>query len=48
MAVDPVCKMSVDETKTSLKYDFKGKTYYFCCEGCLNKFKSSPEKFIAV
>ena len=28
-------------------YSYKGKTYYFCCSGCLETFKDDPEKWIA-
>jgi P-type Cu+ transporter len=35
--IDPVCGMSVDpETAPHAEKD--GKTYYFCCEGCRDKF----------
>jgi YHS domain-containing protein len=30
MAIDPVCKMVVDEKTAKLKSEYKGKTYYFC------------------
>ena len=44
--VDPVCGMKVasDEAANSFKYD--GKTWYFCCEHCLEKFKENPERFL--
>jgi hypothetical protein len=29
----------------SPKTEFDGKTYYFCCEGCVNKFKQNPQQF---
>lgn len=38
MAIDPICKMAVDE-KTALKLDLKGKTYYFCSPACLHAFE---------
>lgn len=28
-------------------YTYKGKTYYFCCSGCLESFKDDPERWIA-
>jgi len=46
MAVDPVCKMQVDEKKAAATYDYKGKTYYFCAPGCKEKFSEQPEKFL--
>lgn len=29
------------------KADFNGKTYYFCCGGCVTKFNSDPAKYAA-
>lgn len=29
-----------------LTYEYKGKTYYFCCPPCIDKFKADPEKWI--
>jgi Cu+-exporting ATPase len=46
MAIDPVCKMNVDENKEGAKYDYKGKTYYFCAVGCKDAFSKDPEKFL--
>lgn len=43
---DPVCGMQVDEKKATAKNSQGGQTYYFCCDGCLNKFKAAPEKYI--
>jgi Cu+-exporting ATPase len=45
MAKDPVCNMTVDESKSALKYDYKGKTYHFCSSWCLDEFKGHPDKF---
>jgi YHS domain-containing protein len=30
---------------TGFQLNYKGKTYAFCCAGCLNKFKADPAKF---
>jgi len=38
MAVDPVCKMTVDEKKAAASYNYRGKTYYFCAAGCKEAF----------
>ena len=45
MAVDPVCKMQVDEKKAAGKSEYNGKTYYFCALVCKRKFDESPERF---
>ena len=46
MAIDPVCKMSVDEKTAKLKSEYKGKTYYFCAPGCKKAFEEAPEKYL--
>ena len=45
MARDPVCGMDVDEKKAVVKSDYKGKTYYFCAQGCKIAFDKEPEKY---
>ena len=45
MAVDPVCKMNVDE-KTVATSMYKGKKYYFCAESCRKSFVENPKKFL--
>ena len=46
MAVDPVCKMNVDEKNAAATYEYKGKTYYFCAVGCKEAFAKDPEKHL--
>lgn len=47
MAIDPVCKMQVDEKKApGGKSDYKGKTYYFCAPGCKRSFDKDPAKYV--
>ncbi len=53
---DPVCGKEVsrvkileideDKIRAELTYTYKGKTYLFCSEECLEKFKKNPEKYI--
>lgn len=43
-ARDPVCRMDVPKA-TSLKHAHEGKDYFFCAQGCVDKFKSDPRKF---
>jgi len=38
MAIDPICKMTVDEKTAKLTSECKGKKYYFCAPGCKKKF----------
>ncbi len=37
--------MNVDPAVSKLKYDYEGKTYYFCSSHCLEKFRKTPEKY---
>ena len=46
MAIDPVCKMEVDEKTAKFKSVYKGKTYYFCAPGCKITFEENPEKYL--
>jgi Cu+-exporting ATPase len=46
LARDPVCGMSVDTTTAKASLVHEGTTYYFCCPGCLEKFRSTPERYL--
>jgi YHS domain-containing protein len=47
MAIDPVCKMQVEEGKAAATSEYKGKKYYFCAVGCKKAFDRDPEKYAA-
>ena len=44
--LDPVCGMTVDPAKSAGRFDYGGRTYYFCGKGCLERFKADPGKFV--
>ncbi|MGH9769233.1 MAG: heavy metal translocating P-type ATPase, partial [Blastocatellia bacterium] len=44
--VDPVCGMTVDPATAAGKFDYKGKTYYFCNPNCLRKFSADPQGYL--
>jgi YHS domain-containing protein len=46
MAIDPVCKMTVDEKTARLKSGYKGKMYCFCAPGCKKAFEGNPAKYL--
>jgi YHS domain-containing protein len=46
MAVDPVCKMKVDEKTAKYRSEYQGRTYYFCIEMCKDAFEENPEKYL--
>ena len=44
-ALDPVCGMTVKLPSTH-HYDHDGKSYHFCCAGCLTKFSADPVYYL--
>jgi Cu+-exporting ATPase len=46
MERDPVCEMTVDPARASAQAVYAGKTYYFCCAGCADKFRAEPAKYL--
>ena len=44
---DPVCGMKTDKEDEFIHYEHEGKSYYFCSEHCLKKFKDSPASYSA-
>ncbi|HXN28103.1 MAG TPA: heavy metal translocating P-type ATPase [Candidatus Acidoferrales bacterium] len=45
MERDPVCGMTVDPTRLAAPVVYAGKSYYFCCAGCADKFRAEPAKY---
>jgi P-type Cu+ transporter len=43
---DPVCGMTVDPSRAKATHEYSGKTYYFCCAGCKEKFSADPAKYL--
>ena len=41
----PVSGKVIAKDALNIKTEYKGKTYYFCCEGCKAKFEKNPEKY---
>jgi len=44
--IDPVCGMRVEPAGAAGKWDYHGKTYYFCARSCFEKFRKRPESFV--
>ncbi len=42
---DPVCGMQVDEQNAKAQLEHEGKTYYFCSQGCKEKFEQDSEQY---
>jgi Cu+-exporting ATPase len=43
---DPVCGMTVNPATAKHHLDHAGKSVYFCCAPCAEKFKANPEKYL--
>ncbi len=44
--LDPVCGMRVDPNAGKPSTEYRGETYWFCCNGCQAKFEADPEKYL--
>jgi P-type Cu+ transporter len=44
---DPVCGMQVKPATAKHVHEHAGRTIYFCCAGCVEKFKADPGKYLA-
>lgn len=45
VTTDPVCGMIV-KPDTAFRMAHAGNTYLFCCEGCLERFRATPERYL--
>jgi len=41
----PVTGEVMKKSEAKISTEYKGKTYYFCCPGCQDKFLKDPEKY---
>ncbi|MBI4462394.1 MAG: heavy metal translocating P-type ATPase [Acidobacteria bacterium] len=46
MAKDPVCGMDVDARAAAGCHEHEGKTYFFCSQHCLERFRAEPGKYL--
>ena len=44
---DPVCGMTVDPHTAKHRAAYRGQPFYFCSNGCREKFTADPEKYLA-
>ncbi|MFA5393359.1 MAG: cupredoxin domain-containing protein [Candidatus Ratteibacteria bacterium] len=42
-----ICPVLGGKASPSVSYQYKGKTYYFCCAACISDFKKNPEKYLS-
>ena len=45
-AVDPICGMTVNTDTVKYIYDHNDTIYYFCCDGCRQKFAQAPTTYL--
>lgn len=43
---DPVCGMTVDPDSAAGSHAHEGQTYHFCSQGCLDKFRADPARYL--
>lgn len=46
MELDPVCGMGVNPETAKAKTEHGERTYYFCGDGCAQRFEKDPEKYL--
>jgi Cu+-exporting ATPase len=44
--LDPVCGMTITPDEAAGHAAYKGQTYYFCSQSCLDQFRATPEAFL--
>jgi Cu+-exporting ATPase len=44
--IDPVCGMTISPEESVGQVDYKGTTYYFCADSCLQEFRADPGRFV--
>jgi Cu+-exporting ATPase len=44
--LDPVCGMTISPADAVGTADYKGQTYYFCSDSCLEQFRADPARFV--
>jgi len=43
----PIMDYNFEVKASTSVIDYKGKSFYFCCEGCPAEFKKDPDKYMA-
>ncbi len=42
---DPVCGMTVSSAEAAGEFEYGGRKYYFCSDGCRRKFEQNPRQY---
>jgi YHS domain-containing protein len=46
MKPQSLCPVTGEKMTKDAYYDYNGERVYFCCKGCIEKFKADPEKYM--
>ncbi|GEM_PF-766419 len=41
-----ICPVTGEDADSAVSLAHDGTTYYFCCDGCLDKFRENPDKYM--
>lgn len=44
--IDPVCRMTIEDTEAAASFPHQETVYYFCSPGCKEEFAKAPEAFL--
>ncbi|MEO8423634.1 MAG: YHS domain-containing protein [Actinomycetota bacterium] len=44
--IDPVCGMEVQAGSAAAAWEHAGTTYFFCSVGCMERFRTDPDRFL--
>lgn len=47
LPTDPICGMTVDPETAAGSHTHAGTTYWFCSPGCLDRFRTQPDAYLA-
>ncbi len=41
-----MCGMEVDRDSAAATSEYQGQTYYFCSQGCKERFDANPQQYV--
>jgi YHS domain-containing protein len=46
IAIDPVCRMSVEIANARHRSSYENRDFFFCCPACKRLFESNPQEYL--
>lgn len=46
IVTDPVCGMQIEPDDAAGTAEYRGMTYYFCSQACLDAFEADPSAYV--